>query len=500
MRGGVVYLVGAGPGDPGLITVRGLECLRRADGVLADHLVNPALLEHARDGAEIIVRGARRGGLDQEDINRMLIDRARAGRVVARLKGGDPFVFGRGGEEAEALAAAGVAFEIVPGVTAAVAAPAYAGIPLTHRGASGAVAFATGHEADRKDGGAVDWSALARGAGTLVLYMSVTRLGDVVARLLAAGRAADEPAAVIERGTWPEQRTIVGTLGDIVARAAQANVRPPALTIVGEVVKVRERVAWFDRRPLHGRRILLLSTKEEGDCARELDGATLSRVAPLVVMPRYTTLLPVAERLSEFRTIAFASTHAVDALWGALEAQKKDGRAFFAARLATVGDATARRLAEHGLCADLIARGSGGAALAAEIAAAGFEGPVLVPRAAGGREELIDGLRAAGFSVEAVEAYETRPDERALERVAAAQRARAFDSIAFTSPRGAQAFLDAVGGPGAIAGALVGAIGPTTRRALVELGVEVHVVPEQADVPSLLDGLRAGLAARAKIE
>jgi uroporphyrinogen III methyltransferase/synthase len=500
MRVGVVYLVGAGPGDPGLVTVRGLECLRAADVVLVDHLVNPELLEHARSGAEIITRAARRGGLDQAEINETLIARARAGKIVVRLKGGDPFVFGRGGEEAEALADAGVPFEIVPGVTAAVAAPAYAGIPLTHRGASGAVAFATGHEADRKQGGLVDWDGLARGAGTIVLYMSVTRLGDVVARLLASGRAASEPVAIIERGTWPEQRCIAGTLGDIVARAAEARVVPPALTIVGEVVRARDKIAWFDRRPLHGRRVLLLSTKEEGDCALRLDGAQLTRVAPLVVEPRLYALMPIVDRLPEFRTIAFASAHAVDALWDAVEAQKKDARAFFAARLATVGEATARRLAAHGLGADLIARGPGAAALAAEILAAGFEGPMLIPRAAAGREELVEALAAHGIAVEPVEAYETRADVAALERVVAANRARAFDAVAFTSPRGAQAFLDAAGGPSAIGRALVAAIGPTTRRALIELGVEVHIVPEQADVPSLLDAVRVGLAARAKIE
>jgi uroporphyrinogen III methyltransferase/synthase len=497
---GKVYLVGAGPGDPGLLTLRGRACLQRAELVVADYLVNPILLEHAPLTAEVIVRPQRRAGLygAQEELTALLVERGLAGQTVVRLKGGDPFVFGRGGEEAEALAAAGVPFEVVPGVTAAIAVPAYAGIPVTHRGASGVVAFATGHEADEKDAGAIDWEGVARGAGTVVLYMSVKRLGEVVRRLLAAGRSPDEPVAVIERGTTPRQRTLLATLGDVVEKAAQAKLEPPALTIVGQVVRMREKIAWFDNRPLHGRRILLLSTKDDDGESADAAGAELVRVSPLTVVPRFADVKTALARLSSWRTIAFSSAHAVDAVVGALSAMGHDLRALAGVKLAAVGAATARRLEEMYLRADLIAD-AGGAALAEEIRAADLQGPVFLPRAAGGREELADGLRAAGYPVDAVDAYDTIPDGGALARVVRSHRARPFDAVGLSSPKGAAAFLEALGGGKALAGVVVGAIGDTTREALEDAGVPVSVVPESPSLSALLDGLTAALAARDKI-
>ena len=338
--------------------MRGLHCLKHAELVVADHLVNPALLDEAPLAAEVIVRPERRSGPygAQDEINRLLVERGRARAARGALKGGDPFVFGRGGEEAEALAEAGVPFEVVPGVTAAIAAPAYAGIPVTHRGLSGVVAFATGHEAEDppRPGSRIDWDAVARGAGTLVLYMSVNRLGEVVRRLIAAGRSPDEPVAIVERGTLPGQRTLEATLGTIVARAAEAGLRPPALTIVGEVVRLREQIAWFDKRPLFGRSILLLATRSGELQASDEDGAELVTVSPLQVVPRFSAMKQALGRLDAVRVIALSSVHAVDALLGALTALGRDARALAGIKLAAVGEATARRLIELHLAADLV--------------------------------------------------------------------------------------------------------------------------------------------------
>ncbi len=481
---GTVYLVGAGPGDPGLLTLRGLECLRAADVVLADHLVNPIILVRwVRRDAELIVRPARREGPSQEEINRILVARAKEGRAVVRLKGGDPFVFGRGGEEAEALADAGVPFEVVPGVTAAVAVPAYAGIPLTHRGAAGAVAFATAHESADKEGGAVGWEALARGVNTLVLFMGVTHLDEAMRALVAHGRDATTPAAVIEWGTTARQRTVVGTVGDIAVKAA--SLKPPALVVVGEVVRVRERLSWFERRALHGRRILLLATPGD-ELPLRSDGAEVVRVSPLQVLPRFADVKSSLVRPAG--VIAFASAHAVDALVGALASTGRDVRALFGVTLAAVGAATARRLADFHLHADLVADG-GGAQLAKEIHAAHLQGPVRALGSLGGRTELADELRAAGYQVDAVDAYETIADADALGRAAREQAAAPFDGIAFASPKGARAFVDAVGSTQL--NSKIGVIGATTRAAVESLGLTVDAMPAEPSLAALVDALAA---------
>jgi uroporphyrinogen III methyltransferase/synthase len=475
----VVYLVGAGPGDPGLLTLRGRELLRAADVILADHLVNPLLVaEHARADAEVIVRPPRREGLDQDEINRILVDRGRAGKLVVRLKGGDPFIFGRGGEEAEALAQAGLDFEVVPGVSAAIAVPAYAGIPLTHRGAAGAVAFATAHETGDKEGGGVHWEALAKGANTLVLFMGVKHLDEVMQRLLLHGRAAETPVAVIEQGTTTRQKTVVGTVADIAQKAA--SLRPPALVVVGDVVAVRERLSWFERRPRHGRRMLVLATK--GELPPRSDGLEVRLVSPLQIVPRFADVK--ASLPHPARVIAFAGEHAVDALLGALSATGQDARALFGVKLAAVGAATAARLGQCHLAAVLVGHG-GGAELAAEIQRAGFQGPVRVLGAHEGRPELADALRAAGYEVDAVDAYDTVRDDDAIGRAVREHQARPFDAIAFASPKGARAFLESAT-PG---NAKIGAIGPTTRAAVEVLGLTVHAVPAEPSLAALVDAL-----------
>ena len=284
---GHVYLVGAGPGDPGLITLAAVEALAQAEVVVYDRLVNPQLLELAPAAAErvFVGKGPKQHTMSQDEINALLVARGREGRRVVRLKGGDPFVFGRGGEEGEALHAAGVPFEVVPGITSAIAAPAYAGIPVTHRGLAASVAFVTGHEDPTKAEQDVDWEKLATAVDTLVLLMGVGQLPQIVERLIAAGRDAATPAALIEWGTLPRQRTVVATLGDIVAKATEAGIGSPAVAVVGDVVRMREALRWFDKRPLFGQRVLVTRTREQAsELSRALAAARKQAVAHGVVV------------------------------------------------------------------------------------------------------------------------------------------------------------------------------------------------------------------------
>ncbi|MDQ4048519.1 MAG: uroporphyrinogen-III C-methyltransferase, partial [Actinomycetota bacterium] len=288
---GIVHLVGAGPGDPGLMTRRGLELIGQAEAILYDRLIPPGALDGAPAGCDLRYVGKRPDtpGMSQEEINALLVALARAGRRVVRLKGGDPFVFGRGGEEAEALAEAGVPFEVVPGVTAGVAAPAYAGIPVTHRSAASAVAFVTGHEDPARPQSALDWGALARFPGTLVFYMGVRNLALIAEQLTSAGRPADEPAAVVERGTLPGQRTVSGTLGDIAASCEEAGVGAPAITVVGRTAALRATLGWLERRPLHGRRVAVTRARAQasGLAARlRLLGAEAVEAPAIRIEPR----------------------------------------------------------------------------------------------------------------------------------------------------------------------------------------------------------------------
>ncbi|HWP34573.1 MAG TPA: uroporphyrinogen-III C-methyltransferase, partial [Thermodesulfobacteriota bacterium] len=358
---GTVYLIGAGPGDPGLLTLRGAECLARADVVVYDYLASPLLLRHAREDAERVYVGKRGGGerTEQAAITALLIERARAGRTVARLKGGDPFIFGRGGEEAEALAAAGIPFEIVPGVTSAIAAPAYAGIPLTHRELASSVAFVTGHEDPAKAAPAVDWARLATGADTLVLLMGVRTLPDVVARLLAHGRPPATPVAVIRWGTTPEQETVVGTLADIVARVEARGLAPPALAVVGEVVRLRERLAWFEAKPLFGRRIVVTRAREQASelarTLRELGALPIECPTIALEPPESWAALDAAlDRLGEYDWVVFTSASGVRFFLERLRTRGRDVRALGRARICAIGPATAEAVAALGLAVDAV--------------------------------------------------------------------------------------------------------------------------------------------------
>jgi uroporphyrinogen III methyltransferase / synthase len=497
---GTVYLVGAGPGDPDLITLRGVELLARADVVVYDGLANPVLLDHAPPAAEHVYAGKKhseRGApLTQEEIEAVLVDRARRGLTVVRLKGGDPFVFGRGGEEAETLTAAGIPYEVVPGVTAATAVPAYAGIPLTHRAyASTALALTIGHEGDARPAHHVDWTAAAR-ADTIVLFMAVKHLGECTQELIAHGKPADTPAAAIRWGTTAVQETLVGTVGDLAERAAATGLKPPALIIVGEVVRLRERLAWYERRPLFGQRVLVPRQKEQAKgLARAIVALGGEPYVCEVTELHEADPGPLMHALAELHAgayawVAFTSANAVERTVDALLRAGLDARAFARARLAAVGPATARALEQRGLRADLVpARGDGAAVAQAMLEAdptLSVRGlSVLLPRAAEGREELAQALASAGAHVDAVAAYRTVavPPER-LAHLVARLRAHELSVLTFFSPSQVAAIADALGpdAPEVLSAArLVAAIGQTTAEALRARAVRVDLI---ASAPS----------------
>ncbi|MGD9735935.1 MAG: uroporphyrinogen-III C-methyltransferase [Solirubrobacterales bacterium] len=498
-RGGVVYLVGAGPGDPGLMTARSLALIAAADSIFYDRLIPPGALAGAREDAELVYVGKAPGkpSVPQEEIGERLVAAARAGRSVVRLKGGDPFVFGRGGEEGEALRAAGVEFEVVPGVTAGVAASAYAGIPVTHRDDASAVAFVTGHEDPVKTESALDWEALARFPGTLVFYMGVKRLRDNAAALIAAGRDGDEPAAAIERGTWPEQRTVVATLETIADAVEREGIGAPALVVVGAVAARREQLGWLERRPLHGRTVVVTRARAQ---ASSLAGTLRELGAAVVELPaiRIEALVESAEAraaaaaIEEYSLICLTSPNGVRLLFAALAAAGKDARALAGATVAAIGPGTERELAARGIGADVVPERFVAEALVAALAGVEVAGRrVLIARAAEAREVLPEALRERGAEVDVVALYETVREQPEEEAVAAAQGA---DYVTFTSSSTVRNLVEALGDRFPAAARVV-SIGPVTSETARELGLRVDVEAKRHDVDGLLAALLADAGA-----
>ena len=491
---GIVYLVGAGPGDPGLMTIRSLDLIVAADVILHDRLIPRDALAAARPDAEILYVGKEPGeaSVPQDGIEQLLIDRARQGKIVVRLKGGDPFVFGRGGEEAEALAEAGIPFEIVPGITAGVAAPAYAGIPVTHRDDASAVAFVTGHEDPEKEDSALDYEALASFPGTLVFYMGVKALPRIAEALIAAGRDASEPAAVVERGTLPRQRTVTSTLEGIAAAAEAGGIAPPAVTVVGPVAARREQIGWLERRPLHGRRIVVTRARAQAsELARRLDalGAEPIELPAIRIEPRIDSddVRRAVESLHAYALVCLTSSNGVNLLFEAMAAQGRDARALANASVAAIGSGTEAALASYGVIADIVPDRFVAEELVEALDALQLQGkPVLVARAAEGREVLPDALRRKGAEVDVVTLYETvaeEPDPDALER------ARDADFITFTSSSTVRNYFEAAGKNGVPDGARIVSIGPVTSQTIREAGLSVDVEAQRHDIAGLVEAL-----------
>lgn len=500
---GIVYLVGAGPGDPGLVTVRAVELLERADAIVHDRLIPPSLLNHARAGAKLIDVGKRPGeaGLGQDGINELLVELGRAGQQVVRLKGGDPFVFGRGGEEAEALQHAGVPFEVVPGITAGVAAPAYAGIPVTHREEASAVAFVTAHEDPSKPESALDWAALAAFPGTLVFYMGVRTLPALSARLIEHGRPPAEPAAVIERGTLPGQRVVSAPLAEIAERASSEGMRPPALTVVGAVAALREPLAWLESAPLFGRRVVITRARAQAsglaaqlaELGAEVVEAPAIRIEPLLGEPGVGRAA-AALAAGEVDVVCLTSPNGAELLMEALATAGHDARALAGTTIAAIGPGTARALAAHGLRADVVPARSIAESLAAELVERGVEGRrVLIARAAEARDVLPDELTKAGAAVEVVVLYETVREVLGEEERAAVAGA---DYVTFTSSSTVRSFAHALGGgDGLVERARVVSIGPVTSATARELGIRVDVEATRHDIDGLVAALLDDAAA-----
>jgi len=532
----VVYLVGAGPGDPGLMTVRSLALIASADEIYYDRLIPPEALDGAREDAELIYVGKAPGkpSVPQDEIGKRLVEAARAGKSVVRLKGGDPLVFGRGGEEGEALRATGIEFEVVPGVTAGVAASAYAGIPVTHRDDASAVAFVTGHEDPEKDETALDWEALARFPGTLVFYMGVKRLGENAAALIAAGRDADEPAAAVERGTMEGQRTVVATLGTLAAEVEREEIGAPALIVVGPVVARREELAWLERRPLHRKRVVVTRARAQASgLAATLRGlgAAVVELPAIRIEPRLESdeVQAALKRIGsgEYSLICLTSPNGAHLLFEALSDAGLDARTLgggtekkqvgevgtgaaggseaqtgvtdltavpeqTGAVVAAIGPGTAKALTEHGISADIIPERFVAEALVEALADVEVEGcSVLVARAAEARDVLPDALRERGAEVDVVALYETVRETPAPEAIEAAQSA---DYVTFTSSSTVSNLTEALGDRFP-RGARIVSIGPITSDAARAAGLEVHVEAERHDVDGLVQALIADATA-----
>lgn len=499
---GRVFLVGAGPGDPGLLTVRGREVLERADVVVYDRLVDPAILAHCPRGCERVYAGKAPGkhAMTQVEINRTLVERAARGLQVVRLKGGDPFVFGRGGEEAQALVATGIAFEVVPGVTSAVAVPAYAGIPVTHRDHASSFAVVTGHERSDGDPGArVDWSAYGRQPDTLLILMGRSETGAIAQALIAAGRPGSTPAAIIAQGCGPRQRTVVSDLEGIAAAADAAALQNPAILVVGAVVRLRRELQWFENRPLFGRRVIVTRMREQ---ASELSaGLRLLGAEPVELPVLRIRQRPNAQDLewcvtnvSSFWWLCFTSAQAVEPFFAEMQRRRLDARALAGTRLACVGPATARALSAHGLIADVVPERATAADLVEALAPQVYAGQkVLFVRGEPVSDTLVSGLTKLGLEVRQTIVYTAEPDDEAAGR-AEALLAEGADAVTFASSATIGHFLEATGEAGRrlCAASRVVCIGPVTARAAESLGLRVDAVAPKASMAGLLVAL-AGL-------
>ena len=501
-----MYLVGAGPGDPGCLTLRGRECLSRADLVVYDYLANAELLRFAPEQAERVFAGKHGAGphlLEQEQINALLVSSARAGRTVVRLKGGDPFVFGRGGEEVEALAAAGLRFEIVPGVTSALAVPAYAGIPVTHRDWVSGLTVLTGHEAPGKRTSRVRWEHVATAGNTIVLLMGVTQLRANLGELLAAGLAPDTPAAAIRWGSTPRQRVVRGTAGTLASAVEDGRLRPPVTVVVGEVVRLRDAMAWFERRPLFGRRVLVTRTREQ---AGVLSAALAEAGAEVIECPAIRLVDPptwepvdaAIARLETYQWLVLTSVNGVERFFARLDASGRDVRALHRARIAAIGPETARALARRHLRADVVPDEFRAEGLLSSLAGTDVRGQrFLMPRAAGARAILPDELRRAGAEVDEVITYATAVPEESVARLRATLDSGPLDVLTFTSSSTVTSFLALLDraapddGRARIAGATVACIGPITAATAKEKGLRVDAVPEKYTIPALVEAVVA---------
>src|SRR3989449_2121728 len=494
---GKVYLVGAGPGDPGLVTLRAKECIENADVIVYDHLANPEMISWARDDAEIIYAGKEPGEsqLSQQEINALLIDKAREGKQVVRLKGGDPFVFGRGAEEAQAIADAGVPFEIVPGITSAIAGPAYAGIPMTHRGHNSHVTFFTGHEDPAKAESAIDYAALAKLGGTQVMLMGVERLGSITSEMLKQGVRSDLPVALVRSATTGQQETLTGTLSDIAQKAVASDFQAPAVAVFGEVVALRDGLNWYEKRPLLGKRIVVTRTRKQ---ASVLSGKLRALGAHVIELP--TIRIETPSNLREFAElvqdahiydwIVFTSANGVDGFFDIFFKLYDDAREIGGVRIAAIGPATAQRVKDFHLHADLQPDEFVAEAVSREFKKQGsIENlRILLVRAEKARDTLPKELSALGAIVDEGFAYRTEPETRGTSGPRRQLAQDGADLITFTSSSTVENFLAL--GLSWPQGMRIASIGPITSKTVRDQGLKVDVEARRHDINGLVHAIR----------
>jgi len=498
---GTVYLVGAGPGDPGLITVKGLEKIRSADVLVYDYLAGSAIIAEARPEAELLYVGKKGKDhtLEQVDINELLVRKSREGKTVVRLKGGDPYVFGRGGEEAEELFAAGIPFEVVPGVTSAVAAPAYAGIPVTHRDHASMVTFITGHENPEKEESAIDWDVLSRNPGTLVFLMGVKNLPNISESLISHGKPPTTPAALVRWGTLPEQVSLISTLSEIPLEAERRGIQAPAVLVVGTSVTLHDTLGWFEKKPLFGKRILITRGSEQ---SRKMVQAISTCGGEAVIFPTikfvpptdYEPLDSAIRNISAYDWIVFTSVNGVEKFFQRFFEISDDIRSLAGPRIGAIGPVTAESIRKHRLRVDLLAKefiAEGVLDMLPEEEVRGKR--FLIPRAEKAREALPDGLRNMGGLVDVVTVYRTvLPEDSDVARIKSMLAEKKVHAATFTSSSTVSHFIEMMGNEDLstlLNGTLIASIGPITSATLTEKGLPVHVEAREYTIPGLVSAL-----------
>ena len=506
MKTGKVYLVGAGPGDPGLITRKGLECLRQADVIIYDRLLDKWLLDEAPSAAERIYVGKTVGEhiKPQSEINQLLVAKAKDGKTVVRLKGGDPFVLGRGGEEAGILVDNNIPFEVVPGVTSAVAVPAYAGIPVTHRGLASSFAVITGHEDPGKDNSSINWEKLAMGVDTLVFLMGMQNLRQIVAKLLEYGRPPDTPVAVIKDGTKPEQKAVVGSLKDIVAKVDENRLRPPAVIVVGEVVKLRGKLRWFDNRPLFGKRVLVTRARHQASVLSQLLSERGAQPVELPVIDIQTIddtteLDQAISYLGQYQWVVFTSVNGVEAFFQRLHSLNLDSRALKNLRVGTIGPATARAVEDKGIIPDYVPEVYTSEGIIAGFRSLGVIGQrFLLPRADIADKELTEGISQLGAEVHEVTAYMTVPVAGGIARAKQVLLSGEIDVITFTSSSTVFNLVAAFKKEQlAINSIKVACIGPKTADTATRAGLRVDIIASEQTIAGLVAAIEEYFAKEA---
>lgn len=497
---GKVYLIGAGPGDPGLITVKGLECVKRADVIIYDYLANERILEHRRPDSELIYVGKQgsRHTLPQDQINALIIKKARAGSVVARLKGGDPFIFGRGGEEAEELVDNGIPFEVVPGVTSATAVPTYAGIPLTHREHTASVAFVTGHEDPTKPESKIHWDKISTGIGTLVFFMGMKNLGNIVDNLIANGRSPETPVALIQWGTRTDQRVVTGLLRDIVLKVTSAKIGPPAIIVVGEVVRLRQKLNWYEAKPFFGKRIVVTRSRDQASVFAELlidRGATAIEFPTIDVVPpaSWDELDRALQSIETYHWLIFTSANAVRFFMDRLRTLGKDLRILKGVNICTVGPKTAESLEAYGLRADLVPAEFKAEGVLAALGGVEVKGrKFLIPRAKVAREILPEKLKELGAEVTVATAYENVKPSADVERVKRLFEEKKIAAVTFTSSSTVHNFIEILGKKeykSLMNNVVVACIGPVTAKTAGEYGMRTDIMPKEYTIPAFVEAM-----------